>query len=362
MLKNKIGGHPARAVSPQRRIKSLMESVIASAADEMSSNRKRRNAFLRIVARIRSDSNLLKPSRLYGWRACQHIQNVVQLCANIAEYNARWIRNPDDWTVPHLLHGGGVSQNAPQLSVSSLPKVESSSSEIASLLNHLFVRNSVPKFLFRYWFGEVDQESRDGRNLFVHLAAGHSIRGSKLGEGLDRKMAKRFLQAKDHMTLGEAIQFARDGKPAQPVECFPAGVSRRRRKIRRIHQSRSADDTWRPVPIGDFYHTESVCDLYCQRRTWIIRQLTSRRELEAEGFRLRHCVGCYWWCCMQRESSIWTMESRDIFRTRSLLTIEVDPRKNEIVQIKGFCNRGPRKHEMRLILFWAAQESLRMRV
>ena len=353
MSKNKAGRRAARSGSPQQRVKSLIDSFVSATAAELSTNLRRRMAFLRIVARVRSGSNLLKPARLYGWRACRHIQNVVQLCSNMAEYSSRWIRQPEDWS---------MFRPACQSSLCETLSEVSPDAEIRSLLNHLFARQPVPSFLFRYWFGQADRELRNGRVLFLHLAAGHSIRGTKWGASLDRKMAKRFSQAKHHASIGEAIRFARTGKLTPPKKHFPAGVSRRRRKALHVYRASSLDDCWKPVAIGDFYHTEPIDDRNCKNRTWIIRQLTSRRELAAEGIRLRHCVGYYWRYCLEHKSAIWTMESRDIFRTRGLLTIEVVPQQKDVVQIKGFCNRGPRKHEMKLIRLWAAQESLRLSI
>lgn len=334
MNKSKSNGSLAAARSNQT-TRALIDLTIRSVADQLRSNARARAAFLRLVASVRSESDVLKVSTLHGPRAIARIQKVVHVCANVSYASSRWTRLPEDWSC----RGGTPMQH------------------IVSLISHLLATHEVPQFMYLVWFTEPLGVLRDDQRLFLHLAGGHSIRGTDSGRALTREMANRFSRAPHHAAVSEAIQFASTGNWLWRKPSFAAGTSRRRRKsTNKPHRNRLT--RWAPVAIDGYRHIEETAHPVFGQRTWTIRQLTSRGGLNHEGIRMSHCVGVYWKECVAGETSIWSLERHDIMRTRAILTIEVIPNCNSIVQIKGFANRTPRQHEMEIVRAWASRQSL----
>jgi len=90
-------------------------------------------------------------------------------------------------------------------------------------------------------------------------------------------------------------------------------------------------------------------------------ELTDAEQLRTEGRALHHCVADYARSCWNGGSRIWSLRSTHGTRTTSIVTIEVDPKRQEIVQAKGFRNRRPTLHERGLIADWAKRERLRVK-
>ena len=92
---------------------------------------------------------------------------------------------------------------------------------------------------------------------------------------------------------------------------------------------------------------------------WEFTELTNTEQLRAEGATLRHCVASYSHRCWRGASRIWSLRSRSDSKARSVLTIEIDPRRKCIVQARGFGNRPASGKSLQLLQAWAARESLR---
>jgi hypothetical protein len=123
---------------------------------------------------------------------------------------------------------------------------------------------------------------------------------------------------------------------------------------------------WAPSGIGAFrlLQRDEENKISC----WIIEELLSSKALQDEGKAMHNCVATYTASCAQRRCAIWSLKlatSRDGAR-RHLLTIEVDPTKRSIVQVRGPCNRlpggdhaGERLHTaMEMLRRWADQQQL----
>ncbi|HZZ78008.1 MAG TPA: PcfJ domain-containing protein [Gemmataceae bacterium] len=116
---------------------------------------------------------------------------------------------------------------------------------------------------------------------------------------------------------------------------------------------------WRHSPICDFRLIEG-CRALGNMRVWTIRELLSTRALHLEGQAMRHCVASYGEDCIQRRTSIWSMQienHRDQYRA---LTIEVDLSSKTICQMRGKCNRMPTDREQSIVQQWADTEGLRI--
>jgi hypothetical protein len=93
--------------------------------------------------------------------------------------------------------------------------------------------------------------------------------------------------------------------------------------------------------------------------TWEIVELTSARELRAEGTALRHCVASYARWCVAGHSRIWSLRRRSgLEGPRPILTIEVNPKHRTVVQVRGYRNERPAAWSLKLVVGWATREGL----
>jgi hypothetical protein len=94
---------------------------------------------------------------------------------------------------------------------------------------------------------------------------------------------------------------------------------------------------------------------------WFLVELTSAAELRLEGSALRHCVATFVRRCVNGDSRIWSLRRQHgDGPARSVLTIEVDPRRHAIVQLRGWCNRLPDGRPFQIVQRWASRERLRI--
>ena len=93
---------------------------------------------------------------------------------------------------------------------------------------------------------------------------------------------------------------------------------------------------------------------------WRILELLSSRELEEEGRTLGHCVATYASSCQRRISSIWSMRRETATGVTRVLTVELNVKGNEIVQVRGLRNRLPDEKELAVLTRWARTAGLRM--
>jgi hypothetical protein len=94
--------------------------------------------------------------------------------------------------------------------------------------------------------------------------------------------------------------------------------------------------------------------------TWEILELTTSGALRAEGQTLHHCVASYASRCWRGESQIFSIRRHGAGSTRSMATVEVDPRRRSVVQARALRNRLPSGKALRLLHAWTARERLRI--
>ena len=91
-----------------------------------------------------------------------------------------------------------------------------------------------------------------------------------------------------------------------------------------------------------------------------ITELTSAAALAWEGSRLGHCVATYAHKCLQRQSSIWSLRRFvDDKPGKPIATIEVDPKRRRIVQLRGYKNRWVTGAPERYVREWAPESAAR---
>jgi hypothetical protein len=114
---------------------------------------------------------------------------------------------------------------------------------------------------------------------------------------------------------------------------------------------------WHNAGIGNFECREHM-GRNLGLRIWTIRELHDSNDLDAEGRTMRHCVGTYGDLCSKRISSIWSMMCHSRLGQEHVLTIEVNPSTQTIVQARGKRNVPPSPEARRIMLRWAAQRYL----
>ena len=100
-----------------------------------------------------------------------------------------------------------------------------------------------------------------------------------------------------------------------------------------------------------------------RRSTWTIAEILDPDQLFREGAEMKHCVGNYEHRIRCRQSGIWslTLESPSGFRGK-MLTVEVHPASQSIVQARGKCNRMPNEKEREILERWACENGLTLQV
>lgn len=94
-------------------------------------------------------------------------------------------------------------------------------------------------------------------------------------------------------------------------------------------------------------------------RDWTIQELLDSGALQAEGRALRHCVVSYANHCRRGETTIWSLRLRVNDQEKRMVTIEVDPRRRSIIQVRAKCNLIPRGRSLEIIRQWADWAGLR---
>ncbi len=81
---------------------------------------------------------------------------------------------------------------------------------------------------------------------------------------------------------------------------------------------------------------------------WSITELTNSDQLIAEGAAMQHCVWSYGWSCQAESSAIFSVRYKDQRR----VTVEVNPKTGELVQVRGSLNRDPDTEELQIVALW----------
>ncbi len=166
--------------------KRRLDDLLRSFAQPLSQSRK--NHFWSLVHAVRASTSLLVPFPERGRTDPREAERVVRACARMSERCHLWQQRPEFWPAPQ----------AP-------PFVQ-----FRSLVSHLFDQHPVPNFMARVWMGEDEMPWELA--LYLHLAAGHSIRQFDPEMGYPVRMTKQaarfFMQAPDDVLPIEAYRWA----------------------------------------------------------------------------------------------------------------------------------------------------------
>ena len=123
---------------------------------------------------------------------------------------------------------------------------------------------------------------------------------------------------------------------------------------------------WTPSKWRPFVH--EVQGEAGQRVRWSLVELADSTELTHEGKAMRHCVSSYAARCSLGECRIWSLRRRSVADGelarigdgKSVLTLDIDPRRELIVDVRGFANARPSGLPLELVRTWAARERLQL--
>jgi hypothetical protein len=174
-----------------------------------------------------------------------------------------------------------------------------------------------------------------------------------------------FLQAIRHeRTTVETIDGPLLREPPQPTFSLRgrslASVIRLMDEWHRGLGLRSDGYSWPGSRQRPLFVEEPAAEPARSSRWWEVVELTTSEQLRVEGAALQHCVASYAGSCWGGASRIWSMRVRGERTVRSLLTIQVDPRRNAIVQARGFRNRPAGGKALEVLRAWAERERLRL--
>jgi hypothetical protein len=86
---------------------------------------------------------------------------------------------------------------------------------------------------------------------------------------------------------------------------------------------------------------------------WTIRELLDSEVLHAEGQAMHHCVYSYTPRCRRGETTIWSLRLRLKDQEKRMATIDVDPRRRSIIQVRDKFNSRPGARSREIIRQWA---------
>jgi hypothetical protein len=124
----------------------------------------------------------------------------------------------------------------------------------------------------------------------------------------------------------------------------------------------SAGLAWAPSPLRPLLVEEPSQDASAPPRRWQMIELTNSAQLRTEGAALHHCVASYADRCRRGMSRIWSLRFWQGEKVHHVLTIEVDPKRRTVVQVRGRANRAASGKPLRLLQDWAARERLQLAI
>jgi hypothetical protein len=155
--------------------------------------------------------------------------------------------------------------------------------------------------------------------------------------------------------------------PPQPTfsikgRTVPSMLRLMREWHRSLGGSRAAAFSWARSPFKPWLLEEPNRGDAEMPRRWHMVELTHSAQLREEGVALHHCVGSYSHLCYRGSSSIWSLRLWQGEKIRSVLTVEVDPKKRAVIQARGKANRSASGKSLQILSDWAAREGLRMAI
>jgi hypothetical protein len=120
--------------------------------------------------------------------------------------------------------------------------------------------------------------------------------------------------------------------------------------------------SWAQSSFKPWLFEEPRQDEAATPKRWYMMELTNSAQLRQEGVALHHCVGNYAHLCHRGSSSIWSLRFWQGEKIRSVLTVEIDPKKRAVIQARGQANRSASGKLLSVLHHWATREGLQMAI
>jgi hypothetical protein len=380
--------------------------AINNALNELSADEERRTAFLGLLSCVRERSALLKATLgqgSAGWVAPVFLINRLK---NVAERHRFWLRSCETWAadcgnlrplfhslvhhlfaqypVPHFIDSVWDLPTGPEAFRQQSWSIRLGRGDSLRSLN-------LPITLTR----RMEHHARRAPDHYTVMQALRygEMRGLGGGERLAREVAASrlgrdlshaafwrtvlmFLAARPELPLqhvGPIIDFIHANKFAGEEVLTATGLERRtapwpqfsihgrttQSLLRMIGAWRlefgGTDNdgcAWRESGIRAYRYVEQHPGE--MQLDWSIVELLNSSALYAEGRAMHHCVYTYLNKCVRGDSTIWSLRLRADGQEKRKATIEVNPHRRAIVQVRAKCNRRPGHRATEVIRQWAA--------
>ncbi|MDF1658447.1 MAG: PcfJ domain-containing protein [Verrucomicrobiales bacterium] len=218
---------------------------------------------------------------------------------------------------------------------------------LRSRVNLDFSNDSVWLPFLEMWFGNPVLDKRSSA-MFETVVDYLWVICQLNGPGAVRlrsRTRKSLIRSALHFFTGLARK--RDGTESTTHECY---FDEKERSLLLRFQA----DVWEPF--------EGVIPFEKQARGWYWKmvELTSHRELDAEGRDMNHCVRTYAGDCEKGISSIFSLRSRRLHEGMldREVTIEVDRRERRLLQVKAWRNRRPHPLTRKIVIEWCETNNI----
>lgn len=387
---------------------------IATVLDKLQDRPERRAAFERLLRCVRSHTGLLKPGEGKGVAGWLNPAFLVRRLKNLAERQAHWIRPAEEWCpdsnslrlafrslAQHLLVfypvpgfmdsawdlGSGPEGFRQQAWYIRLGRGASLRSldipvPLTRRMEH-FVRCAPDHYTV--WqalrYGEVrclGGSERLAREIVIGLL-GRTIQQAGFWRTVLRFFANNpempisyvnpiidFIQANkfggDEVFTGQGLEaqvprwpdFSMDGRTVTSMlrlaDAWHLELGRKKK---------SGSFSWHCSGIPGYQLVEKGEE---HDREWTIQELLDTDALHSEGRALRHCVYTYADRCRRGETTIWSLRLRVEAGEKRIATIEVNPHRRAIVQVRAKCNSRPGVRSLEFLRQWATRENLQVHV
>jgi hypothetical protein len=405
-------GNSARRRKEQDAVR--IDTALKRALDELSRQVERRAAFLRLVACVRAATPLLKPTPgrgTPGWIAPVFLLNRLK---NLASRQSQWIRPCEAWhpqpsnlrsafrsLAHHLLNHYPVPGFMDLVwDLADSPEGFRQQSYYIRLGRGVSFRElNLPLVLVRrmehYVRGAPDHYSLsqalrygETRGLGGSEGLAREVASGRLGQKIERPEFWRtvliFFVVHPEMKLEHVnpiVDFIHANKFAGDEVLTDRGTEvrsapwpdfsikgRTMKSILRLVSAWHADLgiskgrrwlSWRKSGIPGYRFLERRPGEEGDR-DWTILELLDSGALYAEGRAMHHCVYSYANRCHWGQTTIWSLRLRVDGEEKRMATIEVNPHRRSITQVRAKCNLRPGVRSAEIIDQWATQAGLGM--
>ena len=347
----------------------------------LHTNPRSRAAFAELMDVVRAKSDLLRTPPERDGRVVS-----IEALRNLARAHVFYLRAPSAWP-------GACGH---PLAV------------VHALADHLLMRYPTPRFLAQVWFGGDDADGRRRRAIHLGLGRGLAMRELAMPYAVTGRIEAAFRRTPDHVALVPALRraevlglggsealagavlethLAHDFEHAAFWRAAIVWLVRRAdgiaaARVRAIVEflrgavveGPDADRWLRGRPLASVerdalawhgtggWRRSRWRELAWEAEAsaeWSIVELCDGAALRREGRRMHNCVASYVPRCARGRSSIWSMRRRaGGDAARSVLTIEIDPRRATIVQVRAPRNAAAPGDARAVLERWAAREQL----